>query len=81
MPAVFRWKGYRFFFYSNEGDPREPLHVHVIKGDDTAKFWVEPVVSVAQSYGMTSSELTALSKVVEENTERIRKAWNDHFSR
>lgn len=29
MPTVFRDGGFRFFFYSNEGDPREPVHVHV----------------------------------------------------
>lgn len=43
MPTVFRHDGYRFFFYSNEGDPREPIHVHVMKGDGEAKFWVSPV--------------------------------------
>lgn len=29
MPVVFRWKGCKFFFFSNEGDPREALHIHV----------------------------------------------------
>jgi hypothetical protein len=24
MPVIFRYKGFRFFFYSNEGNPREP---------------------------------------------------------
>lgn len=38
MPVVFRRDGFRFFFYSNEGDPREPIHVHVRKGDADAKF-------------------------------------------
>ncbi|MGF6267191.1 hypothetical protein OKW49_008185 [Paraburkholderia youngii] len=28
MPVVFRYNGIRFFFYSNEGDPREPVHIH-----------------------------------------------------
>ena len=79
MPVVFRWKGYRFFFYSNEGDPPEPLHVHVIKGESTAKVWIEPMVCVDESYGMTSSELTSLTRVVRENAERIRKAWDEHF--
>ena len=79
MPAVFRWKGYRFFFYSNEGEPLEPLHIHAIKGERTAKFWIEPVVCVEQSYGMKSSELTALVKVVEDNAELIRKSWDEHF--
>jgi hypothetical protein len=29
MPVMVRRNGPRFFFYSNEADPREPLHVHV----------------------------------------------------
>lgn len=77
MPTVFRYKGYRFFFYSNEGNPSEPLHIHVIKGDSVAKFWLDPDVSVAGSYGMKSPEL---SKVVKERSDLIRKAWNEYFN-
>lgn len=80
MPTVFRYKGYRFFFYSNEGDPSEPLHIHVIKGDSVAKFWLEPDVSAAESYGIKSSELSMLSKVVKEKSDLIRKAWNEYFN-
>jgi len=79
MPAILRHKGYRFFFYSNEGDPSEPLHVHVRKGESVAKFWLEPTITVAESYGMTSSELGRLSKVVKENAELIKRAWNEYF--
>ncbi|MEO5324957.1 DUF4160 domain-containing protein [Mesorhizobium sp. CC13] len=39
MPVVFRHKGFRFYFFSNEGDPREPMHVHVGKDGVDAKFW------------------------------------------
>ena len=63
MPTILRYKGYRFFFYSNEGDPSEPLHIHVRKGESVAKFWLEPNISVAGSYGMTSSELHKLSGI------------------
>ena len=28
MLVVFRFNGIRFHFFSNEGDPREPLHIH-----------------------------------------------------
>lgn len=28
MPVILRVTGYVFYFYSNEGDPREPVHVH-----------------------------------------------------
>ena len=44
MPKAFpNWNGYRFHFYSNEGEPREPVHVHVTKDRATAKFWLNPV--------------------------------------
>ncbi len=31
MPVVFRSGDLTFFFYSNEGNPREPVHIHVRK--------------------------------------------------
>jgi hypothetical protein len=79
MPTILRYKGYRLFFYSNEGDPREPLHVHVRKGKNVAKFWLEPTVGVAESYGMTPSELRKLTKVVKDNAESIKRAWDEYF--
>ena len=50
MPVVFRYKAHRFFFFSNEGDPREPLHIHVRGGNNRAKFWLDPVV-LAENFG------------------------------
>ena len=50
MP-VFRKNGFKFFFYANEGDPREPVHVHVEKNDIGANFWVKPVVILAYNDG------------------------------
>ncbi len=80
MPTIFRYSGYRFFFYSNEGDPLEPLHVHVIKGENVAKFWLDPEIVVSQSYGMNSSELTKLAKIIDDHRDLIRKAWDEHFN-
>ncbi len=80
MPVVIRYKGYRFFFYSNEGNPREPLHIHVRKGEAQAKFWLEPEPMVAESYALSSSELRELLSVAIENAERIRRDWDEHFS-
>ena len=80
MPVVFRYKGYRFFFYSNEGDPLEPLHVHVRKADSVAKFWLDPEPSVAEAYGMSPHELSELLGVATEKVELIRRYWNEYFS-
>jgi hypothetical protein len=47
MPRVFIWDGYRFHFFANEGDPREPAHIHVAAPDADAKFWLFPEVELA----------------------------------
>jgi hypothetical protein len=80
MPVVFRYKGYRFFFYSNEGDPREPLHIHVRKAESVAKFRLDPEPGISEAYGFTSSELRELLEVAIENTVVIRRYWNEHFN-
>lgn len=79
MPAVFRNHGFRFHFYSNEGDPREPIHIHVQKGEADAKFWLYPDVSVAYNRGFTARVLSDLMEQVEARREDIEKAWNEHF--
>jgi hypothetical protein len=79
MPTVFRRDGYRFFFFSNEGEPKEPVHVHVRRGGDEAKLWLEPNVAVADSFGFNAAELNALLKLAQRELAQIRRAWNEHF--
>jgi hypothetical protein len=79
MPKVFDWGGFRFHFFSNEGNPREPAHVHVTKGRDTAKFWISPEVSIAYNRGFGAKVLSQLISVIEERVEEIESAWNDQF--
>lgn len=79
MPAVFRDKGFRFFFYSNEGSPREPVHIHVRGEGGEAKFWLRPAVRVATSDGLDARTLRELTGVVEGHVELIEGTWNDYF--
>lgn len=80
MPVVFRYKGIRFYFFSNEGNPREPVHIHAESGEGEAKFWLYPDVRVASSAGFDRRTLAELMKVVEEHRELIERAWNEYFS-
>lgn len=80
MPVVFRYKSFRFFFYSNEGNPREAMHIHVRTGDGEAKFWVMPEVYLADSDGFDARTLRELRSVVESNKALIERAWNEHFT-
>ena len=79
MPVVFRYKGFRFFFYSNEGSPREPIHVHVIGQGGEAKFWIVPVVSLVTSDGLNAKTLRELEQAVEDNLDLIKETWNGYF--
>jgi hypothetical protein len=79
MPTVFYERGYRFFFYSNEGSPREPVHIHVERDSHEAKFWLHPAVRVAYNDGFDSRTLRLLSEIVQANKERIERAWDDFF--
>ncbi len=42
MAVDFRYQGFKFFFYSNGGSPREPVHIHVTSADGEAKIWLSP---------------------------------------
>ncbi len=81
MPTVFRSGGFRFFFYSNEGDPREPIHIHIESSDGDAKIWLQPEIKIADSYGYNDKTLRILITLVRENTDLIEGTWNEHFAR
>lgn len=43
MPQVFKIGSYWVFFWANESDPLEPVHVHVCQGApnaDATKIWI-----------------------------------------
>lgn len=79
MPTVFRQDGFRFFFYSNEGDPREPVHIHARDAEGEAKLWVQPEVAVAHSVGLNARALRQLVEIVTGRRAEIEEAWHDHF--
>lgn len=64
-------------FYAND---HEPLHVHVIKGNVSAKFTLFPVVLVKNN-GLKSSEVKLVESVIEENQEIIAEHWNKFFNK
>lgn len=81
MPKVLEVNGYKLFFFSNEGNPLEPAHIHIRKGSSLAKYWVEPRVELEESYGFNSKELSEIEIIVSDNVLKIKEAWNEFFSR
>jgi hypothetical protein len=80
MPVVLRESGLRYFFFSNEGSPRESPHVHVKGGGRDAKIWLEPEIAIADSYGFNSRQLARMLDVVTQNRDIILEAWYEHFA-
>ena len=78
MPTLFRAKGFRFRFYSNEGF--EPCHVHVIGHEGEAKFWI-PSCQLVWSYNLKANELRQILDIIRERRKLIEEAWHAHFSR
>ncbi len=76
MPTVHREDGFVFYFYAEEGT--EPSHVHVDKGDGTAKFWLRPV-RLAWAEGLKAAEVRHALRIVEQQQAKLLEAWNEFF--
>ena len=75
-PTILIFDKYRFFFNSRE---EKRMHIHVSSSDGTAKIWLEPVVALAESYNLSSVEVTKIIRIVEENKDGFITKWNLHF--
>ena len=77
VPTVLRVDGYRFFFYSNEGN--EPPHIHVQKAEKYAKVWLYPI-QLAESIGFTNKEAHQIQSIITEHLDLLLEAWHEHFT-
>lgn len=71
MPTVLRIEGFRFFFFSNEG--QEPSHIHVERDGNLAKFWLHPV-ELAYNYGYNGATINRTRALVLDNREFLLEA-------
>lgn len=78
MPTVLRVGPYRFFFFA--GDRDEPLHIHIERDDNIAKFWLDPV-RLQRSGGFDPAEIGRIMKLIQENHSKLVEAWNAYFRR
>jgi hypothetical protein len=76
--SIFREKGYRFYFLSNEEDR---IHIHVTSEDGEAKFWLKPIISLAVYHGLNPKKLSEIQSIVEAHKDEIIKAWQKHFGK
>ena len=77
MPTVFRSGPYRFYFYST--DRAEPPHIHVVRDDKIAKFWLDPP-RLETNDRFAGPELNRVEGLIRDNAALLLKAWHDFFA-
>lgn len=75
MPTALRLGPYRFYFYSY--DCGELRHMHVDREHRSAKFWLDPDVTLATNHGYGRQELR---RTMRAHLEVLRHEW-DAFCR
>lgn len=81
MPTVLRESGWRFFFYSNEGD--EPAHIHARKGDMECKFRLlqdEFEIKELWSNNLTVPGRREVRKIIFFHFDQILLKWDEYFN-
>lgn len=85
MPQLFRIGSYIIYFWSNENDPLEPIHVHVAEGKATAngsKIWITSTGKAILCNNMSRIPdriLRRIIRLVEANSREIEERWIEQF--
>ncbi|MBN1342891.1 MAG: DUF4160 domain-containing protein [Phycisphaerae bacterium] len=80
MPTILQIRGWRVFFYSDEGD--EPMHVHARKGESECKFWLKTDVydvEEAWMHRVSPALRREIRKIIFEHFDLIVDEWDRHF--
>lgn len=86
MPQLLRFGPYRIYFWSNEGMPLEPIHVHISNGIPNAeatKVWItqnkRALIANPSDKRISAKVLNRLVEMIEAQSDDIIAAWIDRF--
>ena len=85
MPQIFKIGSYWIYFWSNENDPLEPIHVHVAKGkpiSNATKIWITSSGNCYLANNKSNIPQTTLKnimRIIETQSDDIIKKWKEFF--
>lgn len=85
MPQIFRIGSYLVYFWSNENDPLEPVHVHISEGRASAnatKIWITSTGKALvcnNNSKIPQKELRRMIRIIEANSDLILDKWYTQF--
>lgn len=77
-PTFRKEEGYCFKIYSNE---EERKHIHVIKAEKEAKFWLEPIIEIAENYGFNSKDIKKITLIIEQYGDELKRQFAEHIGK
>lgn len=85
MPQIFRIGPYIVYFWSNEGMPLEPIHVHIAQGrasGNATKIWITSTGKALicnNNSKIPERVLKGIARMIEANSAEIIQKWNSQF--
>lgn len=82
MPQIFRIGSYIVYFWANENEPIEPIHVHVIQGVPSAnatKIWITKAGKTLLCNNNSKIPQKALKNIMEIIESRSKDIINKWF--
>lgn len=86
MPTIFKLMKYRFYFWSNEGVPVEPVHIHFSEGNPSAnapKIWLlksgDVEIDEHDLANINKSDLGKILAAVRDNRQLVMDEWFERF--
>lgn len=85
MPQIFRIGSYIIYFWSNENDPLEPVHVHIAEGKASAnatKIWITSsgkALLCNNNSRIPERILRNMMRYIEANSKAIIDKWYTQF--
>jgi len=77
-PIFRREEGYIFKVFSNE---ESRMHIHVIRAECEAKFWLEPRIELATNYGFSTKEVKRLIQIIECHGDHFKQQYRQHVGK
>ena len=87
MPQLFRIGSYVIYFWINENDPLEPVHVHIAKVRPSAnatKIWITKsgkCLMQNNNSQIPDRELRIIMKIIEARSTDIINKWAETFGK
>lgn len=84
MPQIFKIGPYTIFFWSNEGNPLEPIHVHIAEqaNPNATKVWITAAGKCYLCHNRSRIPdriLRDIMRVIEARSQEIQARWLAHF--